>query len=137
MPKPMVCLSVAWCQFAEGFRPYFSERQWKYFVIVLLGLVECKGRRTLRGLLSTVGESVSGCGLSIDEAPPDRFGSALATGDFNRDGFSDLAIGAPKIDLGTISDAGTVSVIYGSGQGLHASLQRADQVFSQQGAVAG
>ena len=64
MPKPIVCLSVALCQFAEGFRPYFSERQWKYFVIVLLGLVECEGRRTLRGLLSTVGESVSVCGLS-------------------------------------------------------------------------
>lgn len=64
MPKPIVCLSVALCQFAEVFRPCFSQRQWKYFVMVLLGLVECEGRRTLSGLLSTVGEKVSVCGLS-------------------------------------------------------------------------
>ena len=64
MPKPIVCLSAALSQFAEVFRPCFSQRQWKYFVIVLLGLIECDGRRTLRGLLSGVGEKVSLCGLS-------------------------------------------------------------------------
>lgn len=64
MPKPIVCLSLALCQFSEVFRPCFSRRQWKYFVIVLLGLVECEGRRTLSGLLSTVGEKVSVSGLS-------------------------------------------------------------------------
>jgi hypothetical protein len=64
MPKPIVCLSLALCQFAEVFRPCFSRRQWKHFVIVLLGLVECEGRRTLSGLLSTVGEKVSVSGLS-------------------------------------------------------------------------
>jgi hypothetical protein len=64
MPKPIVCLSTALSQFAELFRPCFSQRQWKYFVIVLLGLIECDGRRTLRGLLSGVGEKVSLCGLS-------------------------------------------------------------------------
>jgi len=64
MPKPIGCLSVALCQFAELFRPCFSQRQWKYFVMVLLGLVECEGRRTLSGLLSTVGEKVSVSGLS-------------------------------------------------------------------------
>lgn len=64
MPKPIVCVAVALCQFAEVFRPCFSQRQWKYFVIVLLGLVECEGRRTLSGILSTVGEQVSVSGLS-------------------------------------------------------------------------
>ena len=64
MPKPIVCLSEALSQFAEAFRPCFSQRQWKYFVIVLLGLIECEGRRTLRGLLTMVGEKVSLCGLS-------------------------------------------------------------------------
>ena len=64
MPKPIVCLSLALSQFAEMFRPCFSQRQWKYFVIVLLGLIECDGRRTLRGLLAVVGEKVSLCGLS-------------------------------------------------------------------------
>ena len=64
MPKPIVCLSSALSQFAEAFRPCFSQRQWKYFVIVLLGLIECEGRRTLCGLLGVVGEKVSLCGLS-------------------------------------------------------------------------
>ena len=64
MPKPIVCLSAALHQFIELFRPCFSKRQWKYFVIVLLGLVECEGRRTLCGLLAVVGEQASLCGLS-------------------------------------------------------------------------
>jgi len=64
MPKPIVCLSAALRQFCEAFRPCFSKRQWKYFVIVLLGMVECKERRTLSGLLACVGEKVSLCGLS-------------------------------------------------------------------------
>lgn len=64
MPKPIVCLSTALGQFVELFRPCFSQRQWKYFVIVLLGLIECEGRRTLRGLLGGVGEKVSLCGMS-------------------------------------------------------------------------
>jgi len=64
MPKPIICLSAALRQFTEAFRPCFSKRQWKYFVTVLLGLVECEQRRTLRGLLTNVGEKVSLCGLS-------------------------------------------------------------------------
>lgn len=64
MPKPIVCLSAALRQFVEAFRPCFSKRQWKYFVTVLLGMVECKERRTLSGLLACVGEKVSLCGLS-------------------------------------------------------------------------
>ncbi len=50
MPKPIVCLSLALCQFAEVFRPCFTRRQWKYFVIVLLGLIECEGRQNAQRL---------------------------------------------------------------------------------------
>ena len=64
MPKPLVCLSEQLRQFAEYFRPCFSRRQWRYFVIVLLGLVECEERKTLTGLLRVIGESVSLSGLS-------------------------------------------------------------------------
>jgi len=64
MPKPIVCISAALCQFCEAFRTCFSKRQWKYFVIVLLGLIECERRRTLSGLLANIGEQVSLCGLS-------------------------------------------------------------------------
>lgn len=47
----------------------------------------------------------------------DEFGAALAAGDFNHDGFSDLAIGSPGDDQGAL-DAGTVVVVYGSAEGL-------------------
>jgi hypothetical protein len=43
-----------------------------------------------------------------------RWGMSLAAGDFNRDGYADLAIGAPMDDVGSITDAGSVSVLYGS-----------------------
>ena len=64
MPKPMICLSDVMRNFLELFRPCFSQRQWKYFVTVLLGLVEYEGRHTLRGLLRGVWEKVSLSGLS-------------------------------------------------------------------------
>lgn len=44
----------------------------------------------------------------------DRFGTALAAGDFNGDGWDDLAIGSP----GESSSRGIVNVIYGSPGGL-------------------
>ena len=64
MPKPIVCLSEQLRQFAERFRSCFSKRQWKYFVIVLLGLIECEERKTMSGLLRMIGEQVSLSGLS-------------------------------------------------------------------------
>ena len=48
----------------------------------------------------------------------ESFGRALAVGDFNGDGYSDLAIGVAAQHLGQQSWAGTVHVIYGSPQGL-------------------
>jgi FG-GAP repeat len=48
----------------------------------------------------------------------DFFGDTLATGDFDQDGFADLAAGAPGEDVGSASNAGAVSVLYGSSAGL-------------------
>jgi hypothetical protein len=53
---------------------------------------------------------------AADEAG-DLFGSALATGDFNKDGFADLAIGTPGEQIGTIR-AGAIAVFSGSPTGL-------------------
>ncbi len=64
MPKPIVCLSDALRQFAEAFRSCFSQRQWKYFVIVLMGLMECEERKTMTGMLRVVGERISLSGMS-------------------------------------------------------------------------
>jgi len=48
----------------------------------------------------------------------DHFGHSLAVGDFNNDDYDDLAIGAPKDDIGSDDDAGAVNIIYGSEDGL-------------------
>ena len=75
---------------------------------------------------------VQGSGNVPDTAESfDFFGNALAAGDFNNDGFVDLAIGVPGEDIGTIGDAGAVTVLFGSATGLAAS---AGQFFSQDSA---
>ena len=51
----------------------------------------------------------------------DNFGFGLAAGDFDQDGFADLAIGVPGEDIGTIGSAGAVIALYGSAAGLTSS----------------
>src|SRR5262245_45765207 len=50
--------------------------------------------------------------------PSDQFGTALASGDFNGDGYSDIAIGVPRQDCFSESNCGAVHVLYGSSTGL-------------------
>ncbi|QJT01663.1 VCBS repeat-containing protein [Streptomyces asoensis] len=53
---------------------------------------------------------------NVADAPEDgdQFGFSLAVYDANKDGCSDLAVGIPYEDVGTVKDAGYVQVIYGS-----------------------
>jgi SRSO17 transposase len=71
MPVPIICLDEHVRQFAERFRHEFSKPQYQYFVIVLLGLMLCEGRRTLRGLLRQIADGPSLAGLSrfLAQAP--------------------------------------------------------------------
>lgn len=74
MPVPIICLDDELCHFVERYRQWFSKPQYQYFVIVLVGLMLCEGRRTLLGLLRQVAEASSLAGLSrfLSQAPWDE-----------------------------------------------------------------
>jgi hypothetical protein len=67
-------------------------------------------------------------GINDTAEANDQFGSALAAGDFNRDGRDDLAIGVNDESVGSFNKAGAVNVIYGSQSGLTGS---GDQFWTQ------
>ncbi|MDC8016114.1 VCBS repeat-containing protein [Tahibacter soli] len=48
----------------------------------------------------------------------DSFGNALASGDFDNDGYDDLAIGALGEAVGTVDEAGAVMIEYGTAAGI-------------------
>jgi hypothetical protein len=60
----------------------------------------------------------------------DYFGSDLAGGDLDGDGYADLAVGVPGEDVGSpaITNAGAANVLYGSSSGLSADR---DQMWHQ------
>jgi len=64
--------------------------------------------------------------------PSDMFGTGLAMGDLDRDGFDDLAVGVIGEDLGEpghgVGDAGAVAILYGSDRGITAAR---DQLWTQ------
>ncbi len=84
------------------------------------------------GLSTTPLQTFSQDSPGAGDSPPiageaesgDLFGSALAVGDFNGDGRSDLAVGVPGEDLPGVgadrkgTDAGAIHIIYGGGFAL-------------------
>jgi hypothetical protein len=55
---------------------------------------------------------------SDGEENDDHFGASLAAGNFGGSSHADLAIGIPGEDVGAVSNAGAVGVVYGSPTGL-------------------
>ena len=55
-------------------------------------------------------------------------GGGAAKGDFNHDGFADLAVGVPYEDQNGVGSVGGVNIIYGSSTGLTST---ADQFFDE------
>ena len=57
MPLPILCASECLQQYLMSYRDLFSKPQYKYFVIVLLGFMQCQQARTLSGLQRSVAEA--------------------------------------------------------------------------------
>jgi hypothetical protein len=83
------------------------------------------GSATGLGLGSPVGQiwSQGGGGAPGVAEPDDQFGFSLTAGDFDKDGFADLAIGVPG-DNTALGRPGAVNVLYGSSSGLGSSGSR-------------
>ena len=58
----------------------------------------------------------------------DLFGVAMAVGDFDGDGFDDLAVGVPGKRVNGVDEAGAVVVLFGGSGGLLANAQRSVQL---------
>jgi hypothetical protein len=72
-------------------------------------------------------QDTEGIGSTVENS--DRFGGALAVGDFDGDGIDDLAVGAPGEAVGTFPSAGAVNVIFGAPGGLNTG--RPSQLLTQ------
>jgi hypothetical protein len=79
---------------------------------------------TATGLSSTGDQFLDETDFGFSYATDDFFGWALASGDFNGDTYSDLAIGMPGRDSGTRQAAGRVVLIDGSASGLNLATAR-------------
>src|SRR6266536_3776641 len=103
--------------------------------------VPAEDRALDSGVVNVIYGSASGLGAAGDQLwgqdqtgivgsaePNDLFGYSLAAGDFDDDGFVDLAAGVPFEDIGTRANAGAVNVIYGSSSGL---TSKGNQLWTQ------
>jgi len=114
----------------SGSSPFFNHeavQPW-LLIILLLSSAPC-----LAQLASTNNQlwSQATAGVTGDPEATDNFGHAVTIGDFNGDGWSDLAIGAPSEGIGAIQNAGGVHVLYGTPNRLSsAESQFLDQSIS-------
>ncbi|HEY6569668.1 MAG TPA: FG-GAP repeat protein [Candidatus Limnocylindrales bacterium] len=77
-----------------------------------------------RGLTASGDQLWSQAALPGTPERGDGFGASLATGDFDGDGYADLAIGVIGDDIGQLGNEGSVEILYGSPKGLSSSRAR-------------
>jgi hypothetical protein len=84
---------------------------------------------TAAGAGSTIGITQNTGAVPGTSEKNDEFGWEIDLGDVNGDGYQDLVIGSPGENMGTVVDAGMVTVLYGSQTGLNTAS--AAQSFAQ------
>lgn len=72
--------------------------------------------------------------LRAPDGDGSEFGSATASGDFNGDGYDDLAVGAPWTTVDKVTRAGSVWVFLGQAHGLLDASGTARRIVLRQGA---
>ncbi|MFG2554062.1 FG-GAP-like repeat-containing protein [Streptomyces sp. NPDC048581] len=70
--------------------------------------------------------SQTSAGVPGDSEASDRFGTELAHGDLNRDGYGDLVVGTPLEDVGSDVDGGSVTILWGGSSGLSGGTSISD-----------
>ncbi|WP_328496093.1 integrin alpha [Streptomyces sp. NBC_00414] len=88
------------------------------FVTVQYGAANGMGKNDSVPGARTAVFSQSTAGVPGTSQTSDSFGSAVATGDLDADGYDDAVIGAPGEEVGSLEDAGRVTVLFGSEAGL-------------------
>jgi hypothetical protein len=69
--------------------------------------------------LSATGKRLTQTNIASGNEAGDKFGASLAAGDFNKDGYVDLAVGIPGEAVGTEAGAGAIGVFPGGSGGLN------------------
>ncbi|MFS8201825.1 FG-GAP repeat protein [Streptomyces sp. CWNU-52B] len=95
-----------------------SGKQGAGFVTVQYGAANGIGKNDSVPGARTAVFSQSTAGVPGTSQTYDSFGAAVATGDVDADGYDDAVIGAPGEEVGSLEDAGRVTVLYGSRTGL-------------------
>ena len=85
-------------------------------VTILMGATPSLGASTRFHLIAVGWEGVPGDPTQVHQYS----GSALAAGDFNGDGYPDLAIGVPFYDHGDVANSGGETVLYAAGPHIFA-----------------
>lgn len=92
---------------------------------------------SLRGMHGTHKSVLSMAILGYRNRPGGQFGTALAAGDINGDGYDDLAVGSPYYNLDQADMAGVVMVIYGGVNGLNESGTGQQLLYQRYGFIPG
>ncbi|MFD5499585.1 FG-GAP repeat protein [Streptomyces sp. NPDC127061] len=76
-------------------------------------------------------------GIPDSAEADDGFGGSMVSADLDKDGYSDLVVGAGNEKIGTAGSAGTLTVIWGGAQGLSggATLLNGDELYDEVGAL--